>query len=58
MKASYRKNKNGYYPVVIFNNKSRMTHRVNCLTKNNAITLAHTIIKEFLETEKTHISAQ
>lgn len=46
MKASYRKAKTGYYPVVIFNDKSRMTHRVNCLTKNMAIIAAEQIIKD------------
>lgn len=46
MKASYRKHKTGYYPVIIFNNKSRSTHRVNCLTKNMAIILAEKVIKD------------
>jgi hypothetical protein len=44
MKASYRKTKIGFYPVIIFNDKSRMTHRFLCLTKNNAIRLADKII--------------
>lgn len=46
MKASYRKHKTGYYPVVIFNNKSRMTHRVNCLTMNMAKIAAEEVIKD------------
>lgn len=44
MKASYRKVKNGYFPVIIFNDKSRMTHRQLCLTKKWAIDLANIII--------------
>jgi len=44
MKASYRKVKNGFYPVIIFNDKSRMTHRTLCCTKELAINLAHNII--------------
>jgi hypothetical protein len=49
MKASYRKTKTGYYPVIIFNDKSRMTHRVPCLTKNVAIIVAENLIKELDE---------
>lgn len=49
MKASHRKTKYGYYPVIIFNDKSRMTHRVSCLTKNMAIIMAEQIIKELEE---------
>lgn len=48
MKASYRKTKTGFYPVIIFNNKSRMTHRVLCLTKNNAIQLAESVIDDIV----------
>ncbi len=48
MKASYRKTKTGFYPVIIFNNKSRMTHRVLCLTKNNAIRLAESVIDDIV----------
>lgn len=44
MKASYRKVKNGFYPVIIFNDKSRMTHRKLCLTKKWAVDLADSII--------------
>lgn len=44
MKASYRKVKSGFYPVVIFNDKSRMTHRVLCCTKELAINLAQNVI--------------
>jgi hypothetical protein len=46
MKASYRKHKTGYYPVVIFNDKSRMTHRVTCFTKEMAKIAAEELIKE------------
>lgn len=46
MKASYRKFKMGYYPVVIFNDKSRMTHRVQCYTKDMAKLLAEEVIED------------
>lgn len=46
MKASYRKTKIGYYPVIIFDDKSRMTKRLNCLTKDIAIKVAHNSIFE------------
>ena len=49
MKASYRKTKTGYYPVIIFNDKSRMTYRVPCLIKNVAIIVAENLIKELDE---------
>ena len=48
MKASHRKTKTGFYPVIIFNNKSRLTHRVLCLTKDSAIKLANELIEENL----------
>lgn len=47
MKASYRKTKTGFYPVVIFDNKSRLTHRVTCLTKDMAKIAAEEIIKDW-----------
>jgi hypothetical protein len=53
MKASYRKNKNGYYPVIIFNDRSRMTHRVNCPTRKTALILAEKITKEIRENENS-----
>lgn len=46
MKASYRKHKTGFYPVIIFNDKSRMTHRVNCYSKEMAKILAEEVIKD------------
>ena len=46
MKASYRKHKTGYYPVIIFNDKSRMTHRVSCYTKEMAKILAENVIQD------------
>lgn len=52
MKASYLRTKYGYYPVIIFNDKSRMTHRVNCLTKNMAIILAEKVIKDLKKSEE------
>lgn len=52
MKASYRKHKYGYFPVIIFNNKSRMTHRVNCLTKNMAVVIAENVIKEIKQNKE------
>jgi len=53
MKASYRKVKNGYYPVIIFNDKSRMTHRKLCLTKKWAVDLADAIISGMENESKT-----
>jgi hypothetical protein len=44
MKASYRKIKNGFYPVIIFNDKSRMTHKVLCCNKELATNLAQNVI--------------
>lgn len=44
MKPSYRKIKNGFYPVIIFNDKSRMTNKVLCSNKELAINLAQKII--------------
>jgi hypothetical protein len=46
MKASYRKHKTGFYPVIIFNDKSRMTHRVNCYSIEMAKVLANEIIQD------------
>ena len=46
MKASHRKTTTGYYPVIIFNNKSRMTERVVCLTKDMARIMAAEIIQD------------
>jgi hypothetical protein len=53
MKASYRKVKNGFYPVIIFNDKSRMTHRKLCLTKKWAVDLADAIISGMENESKT-----
>lgn len=53
MKASYRKVKNGFYPVIIFNDKSRMTHRKLCLTKKWAVDLADAIISGMEDQSKT-----
>jgi hypothetical protein len=46
MKASYRKTKTGYYPVIIFNDKSRMTHRIHCLTVDTAKIVAERVITD------------
>jgi hypothetical protein len=48
MKASYRKTKTGFYPVIIFNNKSRMTQRVQSFTKDSAIRLAESVINDII----------
>jgi hypothetical protein len=54
MKASYRKVKNGYYPVIIFNDKSRMTHRTLCLTQKWAVDLANVVISSMENQLKTN----
>jgi len=46
MKASYRKTKLGYSPVIILDDKTRLTIKNNCLLKKTAVAEAEREIEK------------